>query len=290
MLSLASFLVMSTWLSCLTIGQSDARLKPVVSLPAALPENSGLIELGGGEFLGNNDSGDGTYLYAFNVKTPSKARKIRITNAQHVDWEELAADEQYVYIGDMGNNDGDRRNLAIYKISKEEVRKRSEVAATKISFAYDRQQSFKASGKSNFDCEAMICVGDSLYLFSKNRGNLKTDAYSIPNVPGNYTAHHMGSFDAGGLVTSADFRKNGTDNELVLIGYISKDHSYEGFLIYFPHVQGTQFFNSTPRRIDFTTPMQIEAVLFHDLGSVYISNEQTKSHPGMLYRVDLPGK
>ena len=275
-----------SWMACQAPGNDPNKLIPVNPLPKELTENSGLIEMDDDLFIGLNDSGHEPSLYLFSLKRKSGTRTVKINNAQNVDWEDLTQDETYVYIGDMGNNDGDRKDLAIYRVKKDDLRKYTEADAEKITFTYANQTNFKASKKNNFDCEALVSVNDSLYLFTKNRGNQQTDLYSLPKLPGDYRAKHLGQFEANGLITSAVLRQDTSGNDLVLIGYQSK--SYTGFLIYFPMVIGTHFFQGASKRIDFNTTIQIESVLYQGEHEVYISNEETNGQEGLIYKADLP--
>ena len=198
----------------------------------------------------------------------------------------MTEDSVYIYISDSGNNSGNRQNLAVYRVKKEEVNKGMDVEAEKISFSYDLQKSFKSGGKHNFDCESLVCIGDSLYLFSKNRGDQKTDVYGIPKTPGTYVAQHMGQYDAGGLITSAAWSEENNRRQLVLIGY-SKGDDYHAFLIHFPNVIGTDFFKNPGKRVDFKINLQIETVLFHDWNTIYLTNEEEHGQEGWIYRVEL---
>jgi hypothetical protein len=284
---LLSFCVWS-WISCQPPVNSSSKLVPVNPLPKELTENSGLLEMDEDLYVGLNDGGDHPNLYLFSLKRRSATRIIKIKNAQNVDWEDLTMDDVYVYIGDTGNNDGTRTDLTIYRVSKDDLRKKDEAEAEKITYSYNTQTKFSSSSKNNFDCEAMICNGDSLYLFSKNRGNKKTDLYSLPKAPGNYKAMHTGQFEAMGLITSAAYRKTADKSELVLLGYDNKGKSYNGFMIYFPAVNGNHFLSGVSKRVDFNTSLQIESVIFHDEKQVYISNEESGGNAGLIYKADLP--
>ncbi|HJW30605.1 MAG TPA: hypothetical protein VJ508_15335, partial [Saprospiraceae bacterium] len=204
------------WQSCTTTDQHNPKLVPVGFLPKELKENSGLIEIAKDVYVGTNDSGHPAELYAFSLNQQAGSRKITIEDATNQDWEELTLDDQYVYIGDTGNNDGNRRDLCIYKVRRADLINLNMVHAEKIAFTYPGQTSFTSSSKNNFDCESMVCLGDSLYLFSKNRGNEKTDLYSLPKTPGTYQAIHRGQFNADGLVTGACIRNQGNQSQLVL--------------------------------------------------------------------------
>ena len=57
-------------------------------------------------------------MYVFSIGEPKQVRTIKIDNAKNDDWEELAEDDEFIYIGDFGNNNGKRKNLCIYIIRK----------------------------------------------------------------------------------------------------------------------------------------------------------------------------
>jgi len=274
--------------SCEVTNDDYNKLIPVNPLPRELMENSGLIEMDEDLYVGLNDGGNEPNLYLFSLNRKIGTRTVRINNATNVDWEDLTMDSLYVYIGDMGNNDGNRKDLVIYRVKKDDLRSKESADAEKITYAYSTQTQFKSSSKNNFDCEALISVGDSLYLFSKNRGNKKTDLYSLPNIPGDYKARYLAQYEANGLITSAAYRSVFGSSDLVLIGYNNKGKDYIGFMIYFPMVNGTHFFNTTGKRVDFNTSLQIESVLFRPDNQVYISNEEKGSQEGLIYRADLP--
>lgn len=277
-----------TWISCQAPVNEPSKLIPVNPLPKELTENSGLLEMDDDLYIGLNDGGNEAVLYLFSLKRRSGTRIVKINNAQNVDWEDLTMDSLYIYIADSGNNDGDRKDLTIYRVKKDDLRKHTEADAEKITYSYNTQTKFSSSSKNNFDCEALICVGDSLYLFSKNRGNKKTDLYSLPKVPGDYKAIHTGQFEAMGLITSAAYRKTASKSELVLIGYDNRGKNYNGFMIYFPMVNGNHFLSGVSKRVDFNTSLQIESVMFHGDQHVYISNEEGGGKEGLIYKADLP--
>ncbi len=274
-------------LACNSKNSSDERLMPVGNLPSELGEISGMVSLGDDLYVGNNDSGNPAELYVFSLKDKMTTRIIRIKGASNIDWEELTADDQFVYISDTGNNSGKRKDLTIYRLKKDDLVKKEETDVEKITFYYPEQTKFKPSNDHNFDCEAMIVLGDSLYLFTKNRGDLNTDLYSIPKTPGNHPAKHLDQIDAGGLITGADFRKSGSNHELILIGYTVKEKGYHPFLLYFKNVIGTDFFDDSPQRFMFKGKLQTESVLFHDSSSVYITNEGEHGDKALIHQVIL---
>ena len=131
-------------------------------------------------------------LYVFKLSKKPDVKTVKIENAKNTDWEELAEDETYIYIGDFGNNSGKRKDLVIYRVNKIDLLGERDVTADRIEFDFPEQIDFTGSGQTNFDCEAMVSIGDSLFLFTKNHGNLKTNLYSLPKTPGDHSAKTTG--------------------------------------------------------------------------------------------------
>ncbi len=273
--------------ACVSTRPTGPELKPIIPLPAQLDECSGMISLGNGLYAGLNDSGNASELYIFTLSDIPETRVVKITGASNHDWEELTVDENYVYISDTGNNSGNRKDLKIYRVAKEALIDQDEAQAEVIFFYYPEQKKFEPSNKHNFDCEAMISSGDSLYLFTKNRGNSKTDLYRIPKTPGNYPAKYIDRFDAMGLITGADFRQTPAKNSLVLIGYTVEGKGYHPFILYFQDVKGTSYLKGPFERMNFDGKLQTESICFHDDQSVYITNEEEHGDKGFVYQVDI---
>lgn len=260
---------------------------PVAPLPQELKECSGLVELGDGIYVGNNDSGNPAELYVFSLDSGSGVRRVKVKGASNYDWEEMASDDEFIYISDSGNNSGNRKDLAVYKVSRIELLQKDEVTAEKIAFSYPKQKKFEPSNKHNFDCEAMVSVGDSLYLFTKNRGDSRTDLHSLPKTTGTFVATYLDSYDADGLITGAAYRTDGHRAELALIGYTVEGKGYHPFILHFPEVMGTAFFKSSVQRMTFDGTLQTETIFFHDTHSVYITNEAEHGDKGFIYQVNI---
>ncbi len=272
---------------CKTLPSAENLLQPVMELPNELPECSGMVALGDNTFVALNDSGNKPELYIFNSKGKGEMRVVKVQDVKNHDWEELTSDDQFIYIGDFGNNGGTRQNLMIYKISKSELLSRNEVKPEITTFRYEKQTKFTDSNRHNFDCEAMISKGDSLFLFSKNRGDFRTDLYGIPKVPGNYVTTATGSFDSEGLVTGADYRNRDGNRELVLVGYSIDGKAFYPFILHFQDIKGSALLDGDPHRISIQKVLQTESIVFHDANSVYITNEEEDGTKGFLYEVDL---
>jgi len=231
-----------------------------------------------------NDSGGEAVLYGMDTATGQIVQELRIANAKNVDWEELAIDEDYMYIGDVGNNGGTRTDLVIYKVSLHDFPAAGNgiLMATSITYRYPDQKIFTRSKQLNFDCEAFIAFEDSLYLFSKNREDQKTTLYRLPNHPGNYIADWVTSFDSKGLITGAAFHAKA--NELVLIGYVQG--IYTPFVWLFYDFQRHNFFSGNKRRIDFPNliTVQTEGICYLNRKQLMISAEKSPTTDARIFR------
>lgn len=207
-------------LSSLLIINTNAYCQQIENLgllPEEIQESSGLIYINNSLFS-HNDSGGSPIIHELNQNSLHVERSIYVENAINVDWEDLATDDTYLYIGDFGNNNGNRENLRILRIQIDELIEFDTVSYELIEFSYEDQTDFESQPfNTNFDCEAMIAFGDSLILFTKNWADLKTNIYSLPKEQGSWVAARRGGADVSTLITGADYNQN--TNELALIGY-----------------------------------------------------------------------
>lgn len=156
-----------------------------------LDEVSGIEQLNESTLVAINDSGSEAKLHLLDL-TGKILKTVRVKNASNIDWEDLARDTDYLYIGDIGNNLNKRKDLCVYKVSISDVLSKLEVEAQKISFNYSNQTEFPPrKDQLNFDAEGMIVYKESIYIFSKNRTepwNGISTVYSLPKQAGTYTA------------------------------------------------------------------------------------------------------
>lgn len=217
-------------------------------LPEAISETSALLFFRGGLWT-INDSGNDAELFHLDTLNGNIQQTLTISNAINVDWEDLAQDASYIYIGDFGNNEGNRTDLGIYRVRKADIPEtgNAQLVADYIAFTYPGYLANSVEMKSNnFDCEAMIAKGDALYLFTKNRGDHKTKLYRLPKVPGNYMAELNDEYPVNGLITAADI--NEQYDEVVLLGY--SDFPFTPFVWLLFDYHENDFFSGNKRRID----------------------------------------
>ncbi len=139
-----------------------------------------------------------------------------------------------------------------------------------------------------FDAEAMVCVKDTLVLFSKNRTQPYTGYVHIYKVPANTTSQSIAAVDSiylGGVnslnswVTGAAISKNG--NMLALLSH-DKIWLLDRFV-------GTAFRDARIRVLKLNHYSQKEALCFDNQDNLLIADELfEKILGGKLYRLTLP--
>lgn len=256
----------------------------VADLSDIVIETSGLI-LKDGLLWTHNDSGGEPTLFAMDTSEGAVVRRLDIKQASNRDWEDIARDDTHVYIGDFGNNRGNRKDLKIYVFPLTGL-DQMEVTADTISFEYPDQVDYSIRPQNHdYDMEAVIAMGDSLFLFSKNWSDQKTRLYRLPKHPGHYVADLIDSFDVDGLITGASFSQQ--DSLILLTGYTRLFTTFVWMLWDF---KGCDVFSGHKRRIDLGIPFhQLEAISWNPNGKYFfISNERLTnivSTPARLHKV-----
>ncbi|MFM7079311.1 MAG: T9SS type A sorting domain-containing protein, partial [Bacteroidota bacterium] len=188
-------------------------------LPVFLNESSGLV-CDGDSVWTHNDNSDNK-LYRISKNDTAGMVAFPVTGVSNVDWEDMASDNNYFYVGDFGNNsNGARTDLRILRIEKQSLLAGAPIVDT-IWFSYSDQVPVVPTGPNgtDFDCEAMVVTPDSILLFSKMWVTQKSTVYSLPKVPGTHLASRKFQLDVQGLVTDATLVDS--LNVVVLIGYSS---------------------------------------------------------------------
>ena len=268
---------------------ASARIKPIysVKLNAILKETSSLTQ-SDSLFWTNNDDTN-TALYAINIKGVIK-NKIELKNVTNTDWEEITQDANYFYIGDFGNNvSGNRKDLHILRVEKQSLLYNNQKIDT-LSFSYSNQMDFTKtkSNTTNFDCEAFIVSGDSIYLFSKEWKEKRTNVYVIPKLPGQHIAQLKESYNVKGLITAATYVAE--KKLLVLTGY---SKSLSPFIYLFYDYNESGFFSGNKRKIKIALPFhQMEGISTLDGIHYFLTNENFARKriinvPQQLHQFDL---
>jgi len=254
--------------------KNDEKVPTVTSLNSELKETSGLAYVDGTLWT-HNDSGGDAKLYSIDTKNGKVLKRVSISNASNVDWEDLAFDKTHLFIGDFGNNNGMRKDLKIYKIKLADLKNKTTVEAEIIKFSYASQTTFTKNSKTNYDCEAFVAYEGKLYLFSKNHGNNKTDMYVIGMNAGTEVAEKVITFNTNSLVTGATIDRE--NKVLAMIGYSESGTSKGSPKTWiFSGFTDSDFFKGKQSKISWGKPAkaQIEGVTHMAKGKLYISSEK----------------
>lgn len=179
-----------------------------------------------------NDSGNPAVLYP--VDTEGKGIKpewmkaykgVKVTDAVNIDWEWVISDDKgNLLIGDTGNNNNYRKDLAVYLLAEPNPYYAAESGIiAKFPVRYPDQKDFPpGKDNMNFDAEAAYYQDGGLYVISKNRsdtlariyrfGELKPWQTNVPEI--------AGIFDFGAMVTDAEVSPDGRYLAVLTYDYI----------------------------------------------------------------------
>lgn len=142
-----------------------------------IDESSGIVasRTTPGMYWTHNDSGDGPFLYAFDDRGHSRG-VWRVTGAAAYDWEDIAAGPgptagtNYLYIGDIGDNGGNRSQIIVYRVPEplitgaEEGRKKSNAQLTEAAEVLRLRY---PDGKHNAETLMVHPVTGKIYIVTK---------------------------------------------------------------------------------------------------------------------------
>tara|TARA_B100000989_G_scaffold190541_1_gene143533 strand:- start:6242 stop:7114 length:873 start_codon:yes stop_codon:yes gene_type:complete len=253
-----------------------------IVLPNIINETSGL-EIINEVFVTHNDSGGEPSLYFFNLKgeiiNSIKLEDEYFWKIYNNDWEDIAADKDYIFIADTGNNFGFRDNLNIIKVKINDFS-----IDGKIDIAYKDQETFVPRPKHKYDAEALFLIEDKIAVLSKNRSNLFTDLYLIDKKSNSkQILESKITYDVKSLITGGDYNK-----ELRLLALVSYNSKGSQFLILFKDFNLENLAEKKYRK--FKIPLdkaQIEAIKIIDHNTFWVTSEDEGTGSPFMYKVGL---
>jgi hypothetical protein len=255
--------------------------KVIGEVPMKIKEISGLVFINDSVLVGHNDGGNSPKLFFLSL-SGKILHEVKIDNAKNEDWEDITFDgEDFLYIGDIGNNLNKRKDLCIYKVSLKEAINSEKVNAEVLLFNYPNQTSFPPNDADlHYDAEALCFYKDSLYIFTKCRaepwdGN--SYVYSLAINKSEQQANFLNKFYVGksgwwqDAITGADIQGN--------YCYLT---TYNRLMVY--HIEnGRLLFD---HRIYMKPITQKEAIAVNSQGKMIVADErQTALGGGFLYEV-----
>jgi len=278
------FLILLILFSCSTEQEKEMYESAVVLesivLPKVINETSGL-EILNEVFITHNDSGGEPSLYFFNLNgeiiNSVKLDEESFWQIYNIDWEDVAADEDYIFIADTGNNFGNRDNLNIIKVKTNDFS-----IDDKIDVAYKDQETFIPRPKHKYDAEALFLIEDKIAMLSKDRSNLFTDLYLIDKESSSrQVLESKVTYDVNSLITGGDYNE-----ELRLLALVSYNSKGSQYLILFENFSLENLAEKKFRKIKIPIERaQIEAIKIIDNSTFWITSEDEGVGSPYMYKV-----
>lgn len=243
---------------------------------ALVSECSGLVQSlrYPGVFWALGDSGAGAVIVPVRADgrlAPGWKGPVRVEGCKNYDWEDLALDGRgNLIIADVGNNNGRRQQLMLHFVREPKPGVSTVRPDRTVRVHYADQQAASA----DYDCEAVFCVDDRIFLLTKRRSDARTVLYLLSGDSPHHSnpLRRVGSFDIGGLVTAADVSPNG---KLVAV------LTYTAVWVFDYEPRRGDIFAGRIRRKPFFA-WQGEALAFDGNDSLVVANEQ-----GQLFHLQL---
>lgn len=185
-----------------------------------LKETSGLYCPQIGSAFTINDSGNKPII--FKIDSSGQIIDKKLVSAKNTDWEAITGDSQYFYIGDVGNNKGERKFVQIHIVPKKVTPKKdseSKTNDTSLNLFYINNSINKNEYLNHdYDAETLINLDDSLFLFSKSWNSGTLFIYQLNKIEATQYIEPVSEImGLPGVITGGDFdRKN---NQFILVGY-----------------------------------------------------------------------
>ncbi|MGL6038636.1 MAG: hypothetical protein ACRC0E_07090 [Soonwooa sp.] len=268
---------------------TDSKLEVLTTLPKVIKEASAAeITPASPDLVWTiEDQKNDNILFGF-TKNGELKKEIRINNVENNDWEDLTADDAgNIYIGDFGNNDNERQDLAIYKISALDLTKDQTEASEIVEFYYPEQTEFPAKKKDRiYDAESFFIFNNQFYLFTKNRSSKfdgTTSLYRVDNKPGQrLPAKKISSFKTCDNFNHCAVTSAAISPDKKKVAILSSDKVF-----IFTDFKGDDFFSGKSQMIELNHYTQKEGLTFETNDSLLITDEAAKKGESFLYRLKL---
>ena len=243
----------------------------VINLPDELKEISGIELYKDSIFFAINDGGNKSVIFVLG-RDYKLLKIVEVEGVKNRDWEALAIDDKYLYIGDIGNNLNSRKNLQIHRISIQRLLEKNKVEPETMEINYAEQKKFPpAPTDLYFDAEAMMAYDGKLWIITKNRTK---------------------PFDGKSLVYGFEFKagqeKTLTKNFELTAGKggwltdsftAAASHKDYVYLLTYTQIIKYKWKDNTLQKVgvkSFSSYAQMEAITINERGEIFIANEGHK--------------
>ncbi len=225
-----------------------------------------------------NDSGGEAALYQTSLDNLALVEKIPLKNMRNVDWEAITTTETEIIIGDIGNNAGKRKDLNLLHFDKVSYK-----FTNKVDVVYPNQSDFTNKETHNFDCEALIIKDNQYHLFTKNRGNTKTNLYTAALNTDNFIL--VDSIETPALVTDAYYIA--AKQILLLLGNQFDNNRFQSFISVVQLKENSTLALITNLPLEINE--QLEAITLKEGNVFLLGSEREQTNGGNIYEVTING-
>ncbi|PRP67471.1 hypothetical protein [Nonlabens agnitus] len=255
------------------------KIDQIATLDSSITESSGIVAIDDLLYTHSDIRGKAELIQI--LKDGSISSTTTYQNIDIRDWEDITIDEEFLYIGDIGNNLGNKTDLKIFKIKRADLNNTNPTVET-ITFSFADQTNFDNTelNQTSYDLEALVAIDNDLYILTKDWLNLNSNIYKLNKEPGTYALQPLATLNVGGLVTGATSSPEG---DIIITGYSPTLSPFVGRV----NIQG-----ETPvleRKINLTSMLanasQIEGITYFgmidNVATYYLTSEQfTRSFAG----------
>ena len=245
----------------LTMSPMAAAQQAFTLRDAGIVESSGLAtsSYDSSLVLTHNDSGGAPEYFLVDTRTGATVARVHVPGAKNVDWEDIAVSGHTVYLADIGDNRGTRRNVTIYAMP--EPRRGAAVAdrpsaVTRLTYSDGPR-----------DAEALLVPPGGLPKFVVTKQLFGARVYTIDGP----RLRHLADLGVG-LITGGSWSPDGAQIALV---------SYTGIFVY----DAATFPAGEPRRLELPPLRQAESITWDGNAAVLVGSEGVHSP---VYRVAVP--
>lgn len=254
---------------------ADLTITDSYPLPPQLSESSGLYCLNN-QALTINDSGNPATVFTID----SIARIVAQSSLEkpNVDWEAITASHDAIFVGDIGNNRGNRSSLSIEVLDRDTM---SHLRSLSIDYdGYKAGQNVPYA--HDYDAEAMTWHDGKLLIFSKSWASRVSHVYEVDENAGHQTLKAKAHIEGlPGVITGADW--DNTRQQYVVVGYASDPFgNFDTFL-----AEITPEF-AVSRLWPLPGHDQVEGICVAEDGSYWVSQESVGTTQASLFRVIAP--
>lgn len=209
--------------------------------------------------------------------------------ASNVDWQDIAADNNYLYLADTGNQDNTRRDLGIYLISKIDPTASTRSAVIQyLPVVYADQHGFPPSDLY-YDSHSLFVDNGTPYLITRHRqsaGNNFVAGATLYRLDSRHTdkSNVLTPVDSNALLLAAAGAGLSPDGRMLAV--IAQDALW----LFARPAKGDHWLSAAARRypIDRSVLQSPTALTWMDQGTLLLANRQRELYKVVIAELPAP--